>query len=219
MNRREREQLLEHSGFNLVRNTGKHAIYSNGVKKLIVPTGGGVSSRNENNLKADLKRLNRAAVWKPAGQPADIPQEQPKLITADKEPSMNHVQKTSGFPSYRPDYMEKLRKRVVELAAIGCSRQEMTTKLNEEGFRNTQNGKFSVEAIQNFRIKFGVAKRYSVRGAPPVKHKSRVEMATAAITPPKLAHAKRLPDTAIAILTDPDLSAPQKVDMLMAYAR
>lgn len=234
MNQRERTRILSDNGLELLRKTGKHAIFASadGSRKLIVPTGSGVSSRNERNLLAEIKRLNRNVSYNPPGLPMPTPQPvvvpkiiinpvapAPKLPTPIEKPmQQSHVAKT--FTSYRPDYLAKLENRIKQLITAGCTSKEAAIKLNEEGFKNTMGGPFNQANVGNFRMKLGLAKpsaKVAEKKAP--KEKPAPTPALFDTAPKKPGFIKRLPETAVAILTDPELTAGQKVDMLMAYAR
>jgi hypothetical protein len=57
--KRELERKLRDRNWTLYKQGAKHALYSNGVHLLQISSGNNISSRNERNFLADVKRMDK----------------------------------------------------------------------------------------------------------------------------------------------------------------
>lgn len=218
MTRKQRDRYLKRNGFALWKQGSKHCIYSDGVSKLMVPTGSKVAAHNVRNMMADIKRMvalrqeremkedtgrrvSAGTVAEIAKANAAVPPIQPRFEVADPD----HKSKA---PRYDGVMRRRLEREIVSLWESGLTETtKLVAPLIERGFTDPDGSRLQLK-----RVTYSVKNLLASGVIQEVIVKPRLP------EPSKQVRSGMLPDTVMGILTDPGLSSDQKVRMISAYA-
>lgn len=232
MKPREMVKYLEENGFQFLRrNGGGHPIYSDGTSSIAMYAGNPKSWRAGKNLVAEVNRAIRKrppTVVKPQEESIEMRIETHNKTRAEamtapgaaplanghaKEPlvALADAPEKIKRKKYDPITKRKLEGRIMALYAEGHHEaSDIHRALVAEGFPDASGeGLVGMERARyflNMLLETGVIKQVVV---PPKVVAQPVAAATRG--------PSRMPDSCMGILTDPGLTAEQKVRMLLAY--
>lgn len=224
------KRLMSSKGFVLKRQGGRHAIYTDGFTTIPVSRGTTRSVRNQRNIIAEIERAvkNRPKVVEIEA----LPKEEKEVVDITRfnigrqeampapgaliKPQPNGHDPKPEEAVKRTKYdgitRRRIESRVIELYNNGAKDvNSLHRALIGEGIMNPDGvnpiGSDRVRYFMNTLLEAGIIKQVIVPPRPDAG-------------PMSSAHRKpgRLPDTIMGILTDPELTAEQKIRMISAYA-
>lgn len=226
-------RYIEDQGFIIKRHGARHLIYTDGTTTIPVSRGSTRSVRNVRNIIAEIDRAvrQRPVTAKPErekeDEKMDIERFNARRLDAHTAPGAAIKPLANGHAKeplvtieepaqekrkrYDPITKRKLEARIMALYAEGHHEpSDVHRALVSEGFPDSHGtGIIGMERVRYFLhmlLETGVIKQVVV--AP----KTVAQPSAVAARGPS-----RMPDTCMGILTDPSLTAEQKVRMLLAY--
>jgi hypothetical protein len=237
MNPRTLTAKLHEHGFHPEREARHGVFWSDGSNRILVARAASFRDpRAAKNVLADLQRTIRKRdgvrtvidAPAPPHPPTPVPLCPDPIVYRQQQPLSNEKREetmtpTSLVPVEKPESpcrrkgwptplpladRAKLRGRIAELRQKGLSYSVITRQLNSEGFKSGDGG--ADQDVLRFEC--------SDQAEDSAKEEGRSGRAGDPCAHPLARATTKLPDTVMAILTDPALSDRSKVRMIAAYA-